>query len=521
MAGEHTVSCMDLTTKSEFFEEGRRGEGPGPSGDAAPPRPAATVVLIRESGAETEVLLTVRPRHLRFMGGAAVFPGGAVDSGDLDPEWEGASARSRRDAARALGVANEAAALGAFVCAIREAFEEVGWIAGAGPLERIDRSDSGDADRFRSACGAAGVVLATDRLVPAGRWVTPLGSLRRFDTHFFVTVVDPSWEPRPASDEVEDCLWATPSKALAELAAGRLLMAPPTIEMLQKLARHTDAASMLGALETKGVRAGGVISTMLSAMVHVVVAPNPGLLTGPGTNTYIVGAGPTCVIDPAVDDPDYIEAVLRAAGPIDAVLVTHRHPDHVGGIEALVAETGAVVRAFGSAPAGGVEVVPLRDGEVVEVGGVRLQAIHSPGHAPDHHCFHSEATAALFSGDNILGEGTAVIAPPDGDMRAYLASLTSLNRLHIERIFPGHFRALDGGNAVIDAYLEHRDSRHRAILAALTGGPADVRTLVARVYTDVAPELHGLAAYSVQAYLEMAKADGVVDRSGQMWRSTG
>jgi glyoxylase-like metal-dependent hydrolase (beta-lactamase superfamily II) len=242
-------------------------------------------------------------------------------------------------------------------------------------------------------------------------------------------------------------------------------------------------------------------------------------MTGPGTNTYVVGAGRDhAVIDVAVPDESYLEAIEESAGHVTAILVTHRHPDHVGGVAALAARTGAPVVAFSSAPAGEARVdEPIEDESVVETAGVRLRALHTPGHARDHVCWMLEGTASLFSGDNILGEGTAVISPPDGDMGAYLKSLRRLDEFDIQRIYPGHWRALDGGNEVIRAYLTHRQERQEAILATLKTSPKRPEDIVAEVYADTAPELHRLARQSVIAHLRLLEEEGLVAREGEQW----
>jgi glyoxylase-like metal-dependent hydrolase (beta-lactamase superfamily II)/8-oxo-dGTP pyrophosphatase MutT (NUDIX family) len=506
-AREHTV--LEMSPTMQFKDVGE-----------AEPRHAATVVLLRERAGVAEVLLTIRPPDLRFMGGAAVFPGGALDSADLSSSWERASTLSRARAQALLGEPDGARALGAFVCAIREAFEEVGWLAGAGPQAGIARSAASNGASFLRSCLDAGVVLSTDQLVPVGRWVTPPSSPTRFDTRFFLARVEAGWDPVPNPAEVEACHWMTPREALGELGTGRFTMAPPTIEVLQRLASHEDVATMLEAMKVRPLSGvGSTMSVRLAPLVQAVLAPNPGLMEGPGTNTYVVGAGPFCVIDPAVSDELYVEAVLAAgAGKIRDILVTHRHPDHVGGVGAIAARTGARVRAFGRARAAGVSVEPLSDGDVVEAGGAALEALHTPGHASDHLCFFERSTASLWSGDNILGEGTSVIAPPDGNMRAYLSSLRLLRNLPIERIYPGHFKALNGGPAVIDSYIEHRAERERAILEALESGPLDVEEIVRRVYVDTPQPLRSLARFSVTAQLEMAEQDGRVQRSQEGWR---
>jgi glyoxylase-like metal-dependent hydrolase (beta-lactamase superfamily II)/8-oxo-dGTP pyrophosphatase MutT (NUDIX family) len=508
LAGEHTV--LEMSPTMQFKDLG-----------GAEPRQAATVVLLREGAGGAEVLLTIRPPHLRFMGGAAVFPGGALDSSDLSSSWERASTLSRARAQALLDEPDGARALGAYVCAIREAFEEVGWLPATGPVDGIPRSAASRGAYFLRSCLEAGVVLSTDQLVPVGRWVTPMSSPTRFDTRFFLARVEAGWEPVRNPAEVEACHWLTPRAALDELGAGKLTMAPPTIDVLQRLAAYEDVAAMLEAMKVRPLSgAGETMSVRLSPLVQIVLAPNPGLMEGPGTNTYVVGGGPFCVIDPAVSDELYVESVLAAgAGEIRDILVTHRHPDHIGGVRAIAERTGARVRAFGNTEAGGVLVdEPLSDGDVIEAGGVVLEALHTPGHASDHLCFFERSTASLWSGDNILGEGTSMIAPPDGNMRAYLSSLRRLRTLHIERIFPGHFKALSGGWEVIDSYLEHRAERERSILEALGSGPLHAEEIVRRVYVDTPQPLLSLARYSVEAHLEMAEEDGRVRRSDEGWR---
>ncbi|MFN2388245.1 MAG: MBL fold metallo-hydrolase [Actinomycetota bacterium] len=477
------------------------------------PRPAATLVILRDGRDGLEVLLTIRPRHLRFMGGAAVFPGGAVAAADRDPRWADAAPLRDEDP---TGPDERAAA----VCALREAFEEVGFTIGDGPIESLNRADASDPGSFLGRCLALGVSLATDSLVFAGRWVTPLGAPIRFDARFFLVRAPRGWEPVPDPAEVESCRWLTPPDALTALAAGDLLMAPPTVEMLQRLAAHDSfevAASSLGRDCLDGP--GGVLATRLSPLVAVVLAPNPGIMTGPGTNTYVVGSGPTCVVDPAVDDPAYMAAVEALAGRISHILVTHRHQDHVGGVAALAARSGAPVLAYGDAPAGGETVAPVDDGHVVATGGARLKCLHTPGHSSDHLCFSLEGAASLLSGDSILGEGTAVIAPPDGDMRAYMRSLRRLAGLDVDRIYPGHFRPLDGGRAVIEGYLAHRTERADAVLAALRdGSPRTLEEVVSIVYADTDRALHAIAALSALAHLEMLEADGLVERVDGRWK---
>jgi glyoxylase-like metal-dependent hydrolase (beta-lactamase superfamily II) len=240
-------------------------------------------------------------------------------------------------------------------------------------------------------------------------------------------------------------------------------------------------------------------------------------MTGPGTNTYIVGTDETIVIDPAVPDADYLDAVTAVSGRVSSIVLTHRHPDHVGGVADLVARTGAPVRAWGHDPAGGIAVIPVSDGEILSVGGVSMRVMHAPGHASDHLVLFMKDSASLFAGDNVLGEGTAVIAPPDGDMSAYLETLQKLRGLHADRIYPGHFRPLDDGNLVIDTYIAHRLARERAILEAVKSSDGSLDEIVALAYDDTSPSLHGMARFSATAHLDRLVAEGRIRRQGDRW----
>lgn len=398
------------------------------------------------------------------MGGAVVFPGGAVDPSDDDERG----------------------------AALREAAEEVGFPS-----------------------------IAPDELVAAGRWVTPLGAPIRFDTHFFIVRAPDRWVPDPDPSEVADCYWSTASAALTALGSGSIAMAPPTIEMLQRLdafSTYSEAAESFAT--TEGIGNTRILSMRLSPFVQVVLAPNPSVMTGPGTNTYIFGSGPTYVIDPAVDDEEYLDTIVSLAGDVSAILVTHRHSDHVGGAGALSARTGVPVRAFGPAPAGDAEVVPIEDGERFPSGAATLVALHTPGHASDHLCFYVAGAASLFAGDNVLGEGTAVIAPPDGNMKDYMNSLEKMASLHIDRIYTGHFRPLDGGDAVIESYIAHRVERESRVLAAVSDGCIDLDGVVARAYVDTPAHLHPIARYSALAHLEKLLAENKVIRRDDLWQAS-
>ena len=260
------------------------------------------------------------------------------------------------------------------------------------------------------------------------------------------------------------------------------------------------------------------VACALSPLVRRILAPNPGLMTGPGTNTYLVGIDEVAVIDPGPDDDRHLDTVTECGGDrIRWILVTHTHSDHSTGAAGLKARTGAPILGFDAR--GGFEPdQTIGDGYRLEATEFRLRAVHTPGHASNHLCYLLEQEHMLFSGDHIMEGSTVVISPPDGDMAAYLDALRTLKTVRIRSIAPGHGHLIDDPAAKIDEYLTHRGEREEAILDAITAGAGTVDEVVERVYVDVAEALHPIARHSVHAHLLKLGTEGKVqgaDLDGQ------
>ncbi len=243
-----------------------------------------------------------------------------------------------------------------------------------------------------------------------------------------------------------------------------------------------------------------------------VLAHNPGVYTLEGTNTWIVGEDPCAIIDPGPEDEGHLRSVQREAGSrVAAILLTHDHDDHAPGAGALSDATGAPVYAFRPRDDGWTQSArTLHDGASFTVGSGTISAVHTPGHSPDHFVFFVPGTDALFTGDAVLGRGTSVIDPPEGDLGAYMKSLERMAGLNARIIYPGHGPAIFNAAAKLDEYLTHRRMREAQILEALGEGPSSIGSLVERIYDGYPLEVRPLAARSVLAHLLKLTEEGRV-----------
>jgi len=250
------------------------------------------------------------------------------------------------------------------------------------------------------------------------------------------------------------------------------------------------------------------LAAVLAPGVRRLVAPNPGMMTGPGTNTYLVGEDNVAVIDPGPRIEAHIDAIqAQSPGRIRWILCTHTHPDHSPAAMPLASATGAELLGI-PAPAGKVQdksFAPhrvLADGDTLDTGEFVLRAVHTPGHASNHLCFRHETHRWLFTGDHIMNGSTVVIDPPDGNMKHYLESLERLKALELAALAPGHGDVIDSPLDAIDWLIGHRLKREAKVVSALETHPGLTLTeLTPYVYSEVDPGLHGLASRSLLAHL--------------------
>ncbi|MEP7101298.1 MAG: MBL fold metallo-hydrolase, partial [Burkholderiales bacterium] len=498
-------------------------------------RTAATLIVLRDAPRGLEVLMLRRAERPGDQNsGAAVFPGGLLDKADSGHH---ALCSGLDDAAASQRLGLVANGLDFWIGAIRECFEEAGLlfaIDASGAMVDLARFPADELFALRQSlhaneigmaelCERLGVRLSVASLAYYSHWITPLGLPKIFDTRFFIAEAPTGQSALHDGGETVELLWLTPAEALDKARALKLMHV--TAVTLKHLAGFTTAAQAVAAARAQvavpvtrprmatgpkgrcAVDLGdwpfaeigrldpagrGHVSTellpgrgvWLSPRVLRVTAPNGNMMTGPGTNSYFIGAAggdAWALLDPGPDDAAHMQALRDAApGRVTRILVTHTHKDHSPAAMALAAEWGAPT--FGQVAqhpewqdAGFVPSTVLHGGERIALGeGVTLRAIHTPGHASNHLCYLLEEEKLLFTGDHLMQGSTVVINPPDGDMVAYLASLNQLLDEDLEWLAPGHGFLIDEPHAVVRKTVAHRLAREAKVLAAVTAhGPAD------------------------------------------------
>jgi len=258
--------------------------------------------------------------------------------------------------------------------------------------------------------------------------------------------------------------------------------------------------------------------------VRRIVAPNPSIMTGPGTNTYLVGDDEVAVLDPGPAMVDHIENILlKSKGSIRWILVSHTHADHSPGATLLANQTGAQVLGI-AAPHGQYQdgtFAPTRElshGDVLETREFRLEAVHTPGHASNHLCYLHTELNWLFTGDHVIDGSTVVINPPDGNMKQYIESLQHCKDLKCDALVPGHGEVIRDPIRAIDWIISHRLQREARIVAAIESNPGlTISELVPHVYKDVDRKLYGLAERSLLAHIIKLEEEGIASNRDGQW----
>ena len=524
--------------------------------EPAPLLPAATVLLLRDGGSGVEVLMTRRSASASFAPGAYVFPGGGIDAADALAHGQSTRRASQSDLHLTQAIA-----------AIRESFEELGILL----ARRADGSHASDADianldrhlPFAAQCQAQGLRLAADEVYVLAHWVTDRDLPKRFDVPFLVARMPAGQQAVADESEQFEPVWLSPTQALARHAADQFFMLFPTIRTLERLRHYGSVDAVLAdcarneePLWTSCPRAGMLQGRQARFMEHEsaygelhltcpdgqivhaldwqtarpvpllknlqrLTAPNPGVMTGPGTNSYLVGEAATgyIVIDPGPADADHLQRLwLATGGDIRMIVCTHSHADHSPGalpLQALCANKPPIL-GLPSAPTARAnsEFVPdraLAHGERLQLGqeGVThtLRVLHTPGHAANHVCLVLLEDGLLFSGDHILNGSTTVVDPPDGDMNDYLASLDLLSAAceehQIEFILPAHGYVLDQASQAIARLRAHRLQREAKILRVMQANPnGTMDDWVAQAYDDVDARIWPVAKRSLLAHVQ-------------------
>lgn len=494
------------------------------------PKNAAAMILLRDPE-DPKVFWVKRARTLSFMASYHAFPGGQQDAGDLE-----------------IPILNEQGVedVRLRVTAIREMFEETGVLVARG-AERLDPAlrarmrhelETGQAS-FKELLEREGLTLDASLLIESPRWVTPASSPRRYDTRFYSAWLPVGQEPEVIVGELELGEWISAKEALQQFTDGDCLVVTPiTAALRAMIAGANDFAARMN-LVPQSERDHLEKRVEFRYGFFLTALRTPTIPPATHTNCYLVGGDELVVIDPgspykeeqAILD-DVIERFQSEGRRVREILITHLHPDHIGGVEHLAKKFNLPVAAHrltAEPIAGDVRVDRfIEDDELIELHEAstglswKLRALWTPGHARGHLSFYEERTGTLLTGDCVVGFGTVVIAPPEGNMLDYLASLRRyLDLPRLTALMPGHGPVLANPREKIEEYITHRLAREGKILRALEPGARTIPEIVETVYADTPTALHQLAELSALAHLEKLEAEAKVSRQNNRYRLIG
>ncbi|MGH9871526.1 MAG: MBL fold metallo-hydrolase [Pyrinomonadaceae bacterium] len=495
------------------------------------PKDAAAVILLRHNTdpRDPEVFLVKRSDKLSFLSGFHAFPGGQFDPSDVE-----APVRNAADSEFATAIS----------CAARELFEETQVLVARGGDALTQGQRASLLDDLQSGRMSWPALLEhyelyldADDFTFVGRWVTPPFSARRFDTWFFLVKCRAKQLPRVADDgELESGEWIGAGAAHARWERSEILAVPPVLHGLKTLSTGLTDDLVERFLSLPNARHEPVRRIEFRPNYICFPVRTPTKPPATHTNSYLIYTSQSLlIIDPGSPYEDEqsalansIDKLLSEGRTLSGILLTHVHPDHVGGVNALRSHLGdARVSAhkLTAAALSDIRVDAMLDDKDVLVlegePGISLRVMHTPGHARGHLCLYDERTGTLISGDNIVGLGSVLIDPPEGNMRDYLNSLERMRSLpNLSVIFGGHGPAIANPYRKLDEYISHRLDREQKILEAVRAGATTPKDIVAHVYTDVSPKAHAMAERAVLAHLEKLQADGLVSqRSHDTYRA--
>ena len=485
------------------------------------PKDAAAIILLRQDtdAANPEVFWVKRSDKLAFLGGFHAFPGGQIDASDAEVEVK--NSPNPQTSAMISGAA-------------RELFEELGVLVVRGGEtltkgQRVSLLDDLESGRMSwpALLQHYELFLDANDFTYVGRWVTPPFNARRFDTWFFLVNCPPKQEPNVIAGELASGEWLPANKAYERWATDQVVAVPPTLHALRMLANGIapDLVERFLSIE----QAHGIPERRITFRPNYLCFPVRTPTRPPATHTccYIVhNSKEMLIFDPGSPYEDEQQALAECVDDmisegrqVREIILTHLHPDHVGGVNALKSHLGGAVSVGAhKQTAAALEDIQvdhlIEDNEEITLEGapqIRLRALHTPGHALGHLCFHDDARGVLMTGDNIVGVGSVLIDPPQGNMRDYLRSLERMRSLPgLSILLGGHGPAVATPYQKIDEYISHRLEREQNILAAVRAGATTPKEIVERVYTDVSPKAYGMAERAVLAHLEKLRDDGLI-----------